>query len=150
MDIALCKITYNTTVESNLYSQTQQNKNLILNFSGANRPLFIKYQSSDIMDEVKGSKKAIGGLSFGLVRSFENHAISIDNGDTIYISSDGIVDQFGGPDNKKLTSKKFRQMLLSIQALSMKQQLNHISNFMKTWQGEFEQVDDMLLIGIRF
>ena len=70
--------------------------------------------------------------------------------DTIYIFSDGLQDQFGGEGGKKFMIKRFRDLLVEIQPMTMKDQLKRLEREMDIWQGKYEQTDDMLLVGIRF
>jgi serine phosphatase RsbU (regulator of sigma subunit) len=71
-------------------------------------------------------------------------------GDTIYLFTDGFADQFGGPKGKKLMSKNFKEILSSVQDKNMLEQYNHLDNFLKEWKDGYDQVDDILVVGIRF
>jgi serine phosphatase RsbU (regulator of sigma subunit) len=73
----------------------------------------------------------------------------LESGDCIYLFSDGFVDQFGGERGKKFMRKRFKEMLLQHSALSMDQQMIAFKTTLRQWQGEQEQVDDILLMGIR-
>ncbi len=77
------------------------------------------------------------------------HNITLQQGDAIYLFSDGFVDQFGGEFGKKFMTKKFRELLLSIQHLSMNEQKEYLLNTLIKWQGKHDQVDDILVIGIK-
>ena len=134
MDIALCSF---------------NKENGILKFAGANRPLWIIREGNTEVEEIKGTKKAIGGLTTGLGLNFDNHEIQLKRGDTFYIFTDGFADQFGGEQNKKLTSKRFKQILLDIHHQPMHQQEKTLSNFIEEWKAGTEQVDDILVIGVR-
>jgi serine phosphatase RsbU (regulator of sigma subunit) len=134
MDIALCSI---------------EKENRILKFSGANRPLWIIRHGQTEIEEIKGTKKAIGGLNTTHSSNFESHEIKLQQGDTFYIFTDGFADQFGGENEKKLTTKKFKRLLLSLQDKTMSQQEKSINNFIEDWKAETEQTDDILLIGVR-
>jgi serine phosphatase RsbU (regulator of sigma subunit) len=72
----------------------------------------------------------------------------LQKGDTIYLSSDGYADQFS-PSDKKLMTKKFKEVLLSIQHLSMPEQEKYLDNFIADWRSNMEQTDDVLVIGVR-
>ena len=120
----------------------------IVNFSAANRPLWIIRNGKKEIEEIKGTKAAIGGLTDDN-QIFENHEITVSSGDTFYIFTDGFSDQFGGKSGKKLMSKKFKEILLNIQHLTMKEQEQHLENFIEKWRGESEQLDDILVIGWR-
>jgi len=133
MDIAFCSFDF---------------KNNILKYAGAHRPLWIIRKNSSEIEEIKATKKAIGGLTED-DQIFESHTIKCNKGDTFYIFTDGYVDQFGGKKNKKLMTKKFKSMLLEIRDKSMKEQNNYLTDFILKWKAETEQIDDILVIGIR-
>ena len=77
------------------------------------------------------------------------HNITLEQGDSIYLFSDGYVDQFGGDLGKKFMTKKFRELLLSVQHLSMNEQKEYLLNTLIKWKGKHDQVDDILVIGIK-
>jgi len=83
-------------------------------------------------------------------RNFTNHQLKIEHGDTIYIFSDGIADQFGGPKNRKFMTKKLKELLYSMRNLSMDEQHEKLKKELDDWMNGQEQTDDILLIGIRF
>jgi serine phosphatase RsbU (regulator of sigma subunit) len=80
---------------------------------------------------------------------FTLHEIELKRGDTFYTFSDGYADQFGGPDQKKFLAKNFRKVLLSIQHLSMIDQGTHLEEVFTDYRQEAEQVDDVVVIGVR-
>jgi len=118
-----------------------------LQYAGANRPLWLIRDNT--VDAYKPDKFPIGGLQVARDRAFKNYDIKIQKNDTIYIFSDGYADQFGGEKGKKLMTAKFKELLLSIQHLSMSGQEKHLKDFFERWKGDREQVDDVLVIGIR-
>ena len=165
MDIAFCSIDFD---------------NQEVEFSGAYNPLYIirKRAGNDIsastkklieqdnielkenenghdLIEVTADKFPIGIFMGEKLKSFSNHELKLEKGDTIYIFSDGYVDQFGGPRGRKFMARRLRPLLLAMQGMSMKQQNAHLDNVIETWKkpvkGDevFEQIDDILLIGIR-
>jgi len=138
MDIALCKAA----------PLNPPDRGTLLEFSGANRPLWIIRKGSNEVEEIKADKRAIGGFTEG-EQNFQTHSIQLQKGDSFYIFSDGYADQFGGPQGKKLSTKKFREMLLSIQNLSMQEQLKFLDKSLEDWKLDREQLDDVLVIGIR-
>jgi serine phosphatase RsbU (regulator of sigma subunit) len=75
--------------------------------------------------------------------------ISLQKNDCIYAFSDGYADQFGGPNGKKFMVKKFQNLLLEINHLSIDEQYKRITKNIDDWRGIYEQVDDILVIGIR-
>lgn len=121
---------------------------LKLKYTGANRPLWvIRNERPEIVEEVKATKTAIGGTTEDS-QVFENHELQLHKGDSIYIFSDGYADQFS-PDDKKLMTRKFKEIILSIQSLSMNGQKEHLDDFMTKWKGNMEQTDDILVIGMK-
>ena len=84
-----------------------------------------------------------------ITRKFTKHKISLSKGDCIYIFSDGFVDQFGGNEGRKFMSKRFKDLLLANYSTPMLEQENKLIKTFETWKGSREQVDDLLVIGIR-
>ncbi len=115
-------------------------------FAGANNPLW-KITNKKI-EEIKGDKQPIGIFSGELI-PFTNHIIDIEKGDTLYIFTDGYADQFGGENGKKFKYKQIQTMLLDINDKSMSKQEDYLNKSINEWKGKLEQVDDILLIGIR-
>jgi serine phosphatase RsbU (regulator of sigma subunit) len=132
MDIALCAV--DTAART-------------LRYAGANRPMWIIRNGQASIEEVKATKKAIGGLT-GDDQEFESHDIQLGQGDTFYIFTDGYADTFSRQD-KKLTTKKFKEILLDIQGKTMEEQGEHLDAFIENWKSGIEQVDDILVIGVR-
>ncbi|HHZ65351.1 MAG TPA: hypothetical protein EYN51_07630, partial [Flavobacteriales bacterium] len=133
MDLAFCSIDIKT------------NK---LQFAAAYNPLYL-VRNGEII-ETKADRKAIGQpVVDGMQESFSNHEIDLQKGDTLYIFSDGYVDQFGGKKGKKFMGRRFRQMILDINDKNMKEQEAFIGARLTKWRGERDQVDDVLVIGIK-
>lgn len=133
MDIAICAVDTDARV---------------VKYAGANRPIWIIRKGQTSLEEIKATKKAIGGFTDDS-QHFDSHEIKLEEGDTFYISTDGYADTFSGTDGKKLTTKKFKEILLSIQNKSMADQETHLDNFIENWKAGTEQVDDILVIGVR-
>jgi serine phosphatase RsbU (regulator of sigma subunit) len=133
-----------------------------LQYAGANRPLYIfRNKHTDLMDsdmisfsahyklqEIKANKCAIGGFT-PHDQSFDNHILSINKGDTFYLFSDGYADQFGGKQGKKLMTRQFKELILHVQSSGMNGQEKLLNEFFENWKGMYEQVDDVLVIGVR-
>jgi serine phosphatase RsbU (regulator of sigma subunit)/Tfp pilus assembly protein PilF len=120
----------------------------MITYAGANRPVWIIRKGQPVVEEIKATKKAIGGLTAD-DQHFDSHKISLQPGDTFYLFTDGFVDLFGGPHDKKITTRKFRDILLGIQDKSMAEQEKYLTAFTESWKGTTEQVDDILVIGVR-
>ena len=118
-----------------------------LQYAGANRPLWIIREGA--IDIHKPDKSPVGGHHGIHIEEFTNHKINISGGDTLYIFTDGFADQFGGDNGKKMMTRKFRNELISIQEKGMGDQAVHLREYFNDWKGTEEQVDDVLVIGIR-
>ncbi len=129
MDIALCAL--------------EGNK---LQYAGAHNPLWI-IRNGEII-ETKANKQPIG--QFDNPEPYTTHSFNLEQGDSLYIFSDGYIDQFGGEKGKKFKAKAFRKLLLSIQDKSMEEQKTVIDESFETWRGNLEQIDDVCVIGVRF
>ncbi len=118
-----------------------------LQFAGANRPLWLVQNDELVM--IKPDKSPIGGFQMARERKFINHIIPVKKGDVFYIFTDGYADQFGGPLGKKMMTSKMRDKIMEIRDLPMAQQNKILLDYFNDWKGEMEQVDDVLLIGVR-
>ena len=98
--------------------------------------------------EIKADRMPIGS-HIKVAESFSNHEIELLKGDTIYIFTDGYTDQFGGTNNKKFTLKRLKDIFIDINEKSMAEQKNDIIENYKKWKGKEEQLDDILIVGIR-
>jgi PAS domain S-box-containing protein len=133
MDIALCKL--------NMAERTVE-------YAGAHRPLYV--MKGGVMEEVKGNKFPIGGGIFKNQTNFTNTKLSLGAGDSIYFSSDGFPDQFGGTENRKFGPKKTRETIERVHTQSMNEAMVVFDEEWENWRGETKQIDDVLLIGIKF
>lgn len=134
MDIALCSLSG---------AEGKQ----VLEYAGAHNPLWIIRAGAKDVEEIKANKQPIGKYDGPL--PYTSHRIELNEGDSFYIFSDGYVDQFGGDKGKKLKSKNFKELLLSIQAEDMERQKVLIDEAFEKWKGGFEQLDDVCVIGVR-
>lgn len=132
MDIALCCVDY---------------KRMKLEYAGAYNPVIII--SDGEINQIKGDKFPIGAFFKGVRGKFANHELDVKKGDTVYVFSDGYADQFGGPDNFKFMTKRFRELLLEIHQKPMPEQLSILENNLIDWMGGLEQLDDVTVIGIK-
>lgn len=168
MDIAICS--YNK-------------KTKIIQFSGANNPLIlirdkanktndqikediqiddIRFLESEkmpekILIEIRPNKMPIGIQSAGEQKKFTNRKFLLNANDSLYMHSDGYVDQFGGEKGRKYLVKKYKYLLLEIQNNSLNKQKEILNNEIETWMQhkskrnkQYEQIDDILVMGVRF
>jgi serine phosphatase RsbU (regulator of sigma subunit) len=153
MDISLVSIKYNP-----------ENNTTELQWAGANNPIWIVRTSSPDsfkddadewtqneqwwLEETKADKQPIGINENN--HPFTNHHFTLAKNETFYIFSDGFADQFGGETGrKKLTRKRFKDLILSIQNLTMAEQKQAIETFFFNYKKALEQIDDVLVIGVR-
>lgn len=144
MDIAFCAFDF---------------KNLTLEYAGANRPLFL-VRNGELL-ETPPTKYSIGGHT-PQNQIFENHFIKLEEGDSVYLFSDGYADQFGMPEEdwkkeeetripgkrKKLMMKKFKQLLIEIHGKTQNEKLILLRDYFNNWKGNESQTDDMLIVGV--
>ena len=128
MDIALCAL-----------------EGKLLKYAGANNPLWVIREGEII--EIKANKQPIGKFDNPL--PYTTHSIELQEGDTVYLFSDGYVDQFGGEKGKKFKAKSFRELLLKNQDKTMEEQKSIYDETFKTWKGNLEQIDDVCIVGVR-
>ncbi len=121
-------------------------ENYTLQYAGAFNPLFIIRNNN--LSEIKGDRMPIG-FHEKIDKPFINHEIQIKANDSIYLFSDGYKDQFGWRNDKKFSLDNFRELLLSVQNVPMKAQKLLLENNLKNWMGDIEQIDDILVVGIR-
>ena len=125
-------------------------KNNMMQYSGANNPLYMirDVEGEPELKEYKADRMPLGYYQ-GKDRTFTNHDIKLEQGDTFYLFSDGFIDQKGGKDNKKYMSKGFRNLLLEIQDQAMHDQKGILDKTLSAWMGDNSQMDDILIIGVR-
>ncbi|MBK7309694.1 MAG: SpoIIE family protein phosphatase [Sphingobacteriaceae bacterium] len=127
--------------------ERDKNGNAKVAYAGANRPLYILKNDLSSVEEIKATKQAVGGFTSN-EQVFEEHIINVNKGDTLIITTDGYADQFGSESNKKLTTKRFKDLLVSVKAKTADEQMKTLNDFFTVWKGNREQLDDLLVIGI--
>ncbi|MCW5909489.1 MAG: PAS domain S-box protein [Cyclobacteriaceae bacterium] len=133
MDIALCRI--NTKTKT-------------LEYAGAHRPLYV--MKNNVLEEIKGNKFPIGGGVYKNQTKFTTTQVKLNAGDSVYFSSDGYPDQFGGADGRKFGSKRMRELAERIHHLPAHLAMEAFDLEWEEWRGTQKQTDDVLLIGIKF
>ena len=121
-------------------------KNLTLQFSGAKNNIY-QIRNQELFQH-SGDDFAIGSFNPG-TKNYNSQNISLEKGDTIYLFSDGYPDQFGGVKGKKFMYKQFKQKLIEFSNLSLNDQKVKLEQTMDAWMASHEQIDDMLVIGIK-
>lgn len=132
MDIALCVI---------------EPERQTIQFAGAVSPLYILRKGELI--QIKADPFPIGLNPNNKMSTYTNHEIKIENGDMVYMFSDGYADQIGGPEDEKFTYKRFREFLKHIGRENCGKQLQLLNNQIMQWKGNREQLDDILIIGFK-
>lgn len=146
-----------------------------LYFAGAKNPVYIVRQSNDascfgtdvieknivvnengdgVLYEIKGDKHPIGAFLDEELQPFTNKSIDLQKGDMVYVFTDGFADQFGGAHlndgkGKKYTYKRFKQFLIAHSKNDANDQYTSLREEFIRWKGDTEQIDDVLIIGVR-
>ena len=115
-------------------------------YAGAMNPIY--YVQNEELLILKADKIPVGG-TMAKKRIYILHTINLHVPTTIYLASDGYQDQFGGKENRKFMTKQFRELLLEISHLPIKEQGNRIANIFERWKGKTHQIDDVLVMGIK-
>jgi len=131
MDLALC---------------SYDPKRRILDYAGANCPLYMVRDGETMA--FAPNKAAIGSNELG-AENFIEHRIELREGDMVYAFSDGYADQFGGPKGKKFLYRRFRDLLVEVSSHAPDRQRRMLHDAFNAWRGAHEQVDDILVIGLR-
>jgi serine phosphatase RsbU (regulator of sigma subunit) len=132
MDLALCALDVKT---------------LQLEYAGAFNPLYVVRKGNLI--ELAADKQPIGTYLEGELKSYTNQELQLEKGDTIYVFTDGYADQFGGEKGKKFKYKALQRLLIEIEGKPMEIQKDILERTTKRWRGNLEQIDDILIIGVR-
>lgn len=117
-----------------------------LEFSGANNPMYIIRKGE--MIEYKGNNMPVA--YYDNMTAFSRHTIKLLKGDRVYLFTDGFPDQFGGPEGKKFKYKPFKQLLLEVHERPMDEQRRILAMVFEEWKGNLDQIDDVLVMGLRF
>jgi len=99
------------------------------------------------MLELKPTKQPVG--IYDNRKAFENHILNGESGDVFYLFTDGFADQFGGERGKKFKYKPFKELLTRIANEPMAIQKEKLMDSFNDWKGEYQQVDDVCVIGVR-
>jgi serine phosphatase RsbU (regulator of sigma subunit) len=132
MDIALCIFDFN---------------DMTLQYAGANNPVYIVKPDDSI--EICSPDKMPIGIHENFNRPFQNTDVKIEKNDMVYMFSDGYADQFGGPLDQKFRYKRLQNLCVDLHNKTMKEQYEGFERTMDEWIGYRDQIDDMLLIGVR-
>lgn len=119
-------------------------KESTVEFAGARNPLVICTLQAELI-EVKADKMYVGGA----LGSFTNNKLAVEKGSMLYVFTDGYADQKGGAQNKKFFAEPFRSLLKEVSLLDCNSQMKTLEEKHIAWKGNNEQMDDILVIGIR-
>ena len=119
----------------------------LLNFAGANNPAYIIRDHE--LTKIDADRMPIGYNKKLNDIKFKDKFVKILEDDTIYIFSDGYADQFGGSHGKKFNARRFRELLMHIHKFPITKQKDMAENILKKWQQGYDQIDDILLMGIK-
>jgi len=119
-----------------------------IRIASANRALIL-YHKNEWLD-IKGDRQSLGGTTRGIRKEFTQHEFILEPGDMIYMYSDGITDQFGGPDGKKLKRSGLFRWVQETTSPNMLEQRIKLKTMFNDWKGPHPQIDDIIMLGIRF
>ncbi|HEU4718828.1 MAG TPA: SpoIIE family protein phosphatase [Bacteroidia bacterium] len=136
MDISLCRI------------DTATGK---ISYAGAMRSAWIIHE--EMVTELKGARYPLGGLRLEENREYPSIEMTYVPGSMLYMFTDGYTDQFGGPSSpeggKKLTRRRLRDLAVYCHRMNMREQRDQFLEFFLLWKDQYEQVDDVTLLGVR-
>jgi tetratricopeptide (TPR) repeat protein len=132
MDISLCSIDPET---------------FEIEWAGANNPIWIIKAIDKAITEIKGDKQPIGRSD--IQKTFTNHSLQLQKNDSIYLFTDGYADQFGGEKGKKFKYKQLQELILAHTDKHPESQKKELDSAIENWRRDLEQVDDILVIGIK-
>ncbi|WP_375563247.1 PP2C family protein-serine/threonine phosphatase [Bernardetia sp. OM2101] len=118
-------------------------------YAGANRPLYYRTPTDKTIQMIKGSRAALGGEKRKREKIFTLNTLEYQKGSQFYLFSDGYPDQFGGENDKKFGSKRFRKLLNETPYESMTQMHSEIKSAFEIWKHQTSQTDDVVVIGIK-
>jgi serine phosphatase RsbU (regulator of sigma subunit) len=117
-----------------------------IRFASAMRPVIIVISGDSYY--IKGNRSSVGGESVN-EKYFDDQEYYLNEGDTIYLFSDGLPDQFGGPDGRKMKIARLKRVIEQVTRMPMNEQKEAFAKFYFDWKGSYDQVDDILLIGVK-
>jgi PAS domain S-box-containing protein len=132
MDISLCVFEMDT---------------MKMQFAGAINPMYIIRDG--MLIQSKGNRFSIGSYFDNKMRPFTNQDTELQDGDVIYLFTDGFPDQFGGKEDRKFSHRRFQEMLMTVHRESMSVQKGKLEEQLNVWMGDNQQTDDICVIGIR-
>ncbi len=130
LDICLCKI------------NTKEKK---ITYSGANRSLQV-FNEKGLKLEIKATKTGIAGHTLDS-QIYAEHEVILEDSDMVVMSTDGFADQFGGTENKKITTKRFKDWMSEIVSINDKK--TELEQRFKAWKGSKDQIDDVCVLGFK-
>lgn len=130
LDICLCKI---------------NSKERKITYSGANRSLQV-YNENGLKEEIKATKTGIAGHTSD-DQIYAEHELVLEQNEMVVMSTDGFADQFGGPDNKKITTKRFKEWITELIGVDDKR--SELEKRFKDWKAGKDQIDDVCVLGFK-
>jgi PAS domain S-box-containing protein len=122
-------------------------ENNSLSYAGAFRPMLM-IRNNEII-EFEANRYPIGFYG-DVKKEFSSREVQLQENDTFYFFTDGYCDQFGGEQRKKFNRKRFKELLLSAQSMEMEEQESFLQYALLNWRQEEEQMDDILVMGVKF
>ena len=117
-------------------------------FSSAMRPIILYKKNK--LEYIRGSKFSIGASQYFAAKEFKEHKFILNNNDCVYLFTDGLSDQFGGESGKKLKVSGLQKWIIEMNSLPMNKQHSKIVKLFNSWKKDSLQIDDVLIIGIKY
>lgn len=117
-----------------------------LKFAGANHAVWIL--RGEVIHELRGNNQPIGAYPGQEITPYTLQEFSLEKNDRVYLFSDGYTDQFGGDKGAKFKSKQLKELLIATRAQPLPQQKETLHRTLRAWQGTYEQIDDVLIVGV--
>lgn len=127
-----------------IYDEEKQ----VIEFSGARMNMI--HVTNGELNILRGSKLTVGTVEEHVKGPPISTEVKIENGDNIYLYSDGVVDQFGDRNQGKFKISRLKELVLKVEALDPEIQEFTITSTLKNWQGAEDQVDDLTMVGVKF
>ncbi len=121
----------------------------MMTFAGAKTPLFLLPPGADDLELIKGDKKGVGYIDTPMDYRWENQKIALKPGSQVYITTDGIIDQIGGPKQIAFGKKRLKKVIMDAAKQPMSEQKDHIMQAFYKYQGDNRRRDDVSIFGFR-
>lgn len=118
-------------------------------FAGARLALFVLRPDADSVEIVEGARKGVGYVDSGLDFAWTNQELSLPPGTTVFVTTDGLIDQIGGPRAIAFGKRRLSELLVAHRALAPEPFSEVVLHTLREWQGEHHRRDDLTFFSFR-